>query len=361
MNIAVARRIVLVAVFAIGLGWTYLATAGAPAGVPPIGTILTEEGQLVAFDKSTWQLRELAKRVAPGDPWPRGQEMERALERFGLKLDTPPNTIPVPALIAPDVYLVGQDRVHNLTFMVDCGPEGVAVIDPTYVSEYERTVANVEKCGRSAKDIRWVLNTHCHVDHAMADYKFREAGAEIMVHETDADAVEKGTQVTAYHLVVKTTGLNYFPRCKIDRRLADGEELTLGNKKFLIIHTPGHTPGSASFLLQAGGKNLLFAGDTVLYDYRLGWQGNPYADNRQYLFSLKRLDEFTYGAGRVWWDILLPGHGTIAMDRAYLDVKKARDLVAFSLAEGQEILSVPFTTEYYRARMYGRPASPYKR
>ena len=67
VSIAAVRRVVLFGVFVTGLGWAYLATAGAPSGVPPIGTILTEEGQLVAFDKSTWQLRELAKRVAPGD------------------------------------------------------------------------------------------------------------------------------------------------------------------------------------------------------------------------------------------------------------------------------------------------------
>ena len=32
--------------------------------------------------------------------------------------------------------------------MIDCGPDGVAIIDPTYESEFERTLANVEKCGR---------------------------------------------------------------------------------------------------------------------------------------------------------------------------------------------------------------------
>lgn len=348
-------RFVLVTVFLAVLGWS-----AAQRNVPPISPIVTEEGQRVVFDKSTWQMRELTKRVAPGDAWPRGQEMERALERFGLARNTPEAHIPVPALIAPDVYLAGQDRVNNLTYMIDCGPDGIAIVDPTYASEYERTLAAVEKCGRSAKDIRWVLNTHCHVDHAMADYKFREAGAEIMVHEIDAEHVEKGTQVTAYHLALKQTGVNHFPACKIDRRLSDGEEVRLGNKTLLVIHTPGHTPGSASFLLKAGGKNLLFAGDTVLYDYRLGWQGNPYADNRQYLFSLEKLDQFTYGAGRIFWDLLLPGHGAISMDRAYLDVKKARDLVAFSLANGEEILSVPYTTEYYRARMYGRPATEFR-
>lgn len=346
------RRVWLVVLFLSALAWSYVPQRL----VEPVKPLLTEEGQLVVFDRSTWQMRELAKRVDPQRPWPRGKAMEEALAQYGLDKNTPERAIPVPAQIAPDVYLVGQDRVSNLTYMIDCGPDGVAVIDPTYESEYERTVANIEKCGRTRKEIRWVLNTHCHIDHAMADRKFREGGAEILVPTLDADHVEKGTRVTAFYLVAKQTGNAPFPKCKVDRRLVDGEELQLGNKLLHVIDTPGHTPGSASFLLQAGGKNLLFAGDTVLYDARLGWQGNPYADNRQYLASLEKLERYTLVGDAFRWDTLLPGHGCIAMDKAYMDVLKARQTVAGDLAAGREIQSVPFATPEYRQRMYGRPA-----
>ena len=143
-----------------------------------------------------------------------------------------------------------------------------------------------------------MVNTHCHVDHAMADKKFRDLGAQIAVHEADAAAIEKGSRVTAYYLIKEDTGkVAPFPHCPIDMRLADGEELRLGNKVFEVIHTPGHTPGSACFLLRSDGKNVLFSGDTVLYDGRLGWQGNPYADNRQYLSSLQKLNDFTLDGG----------------------------------------------------------------
>jgi len=339
-----------VSLFLAALAWS----AMPQRRVVPVKPILTEEGQLVVFDRVTWQYRELAKRLPLDDAWPSGAAVGQALARYGLDRNTPEKAIPVPAEIAPDVYLVGQDRVSNLTYMIDCGPAGVAVIDPTYASEFERTVENIEKCGRARKDIRWVLNTHCHIDHAMADRQFRDLGAEILVPALDADHVEKGTRVTAYYLVAAQTGNAPFPRCKVDRRLSDGEELALGNKLLQVIDTPGHTPGSASFLLQVGGKNLLFAGDTVLYDGRLGWQGNPYADNRQYLASLEKLERYTLGGGRFRWDTLLPGHGAIAMDKAYLDVLKDRQIVASDLAAGRAIQSVPFATPEYRQRMYGR-------
>jgi metallo-beta-lactamase class B len=359
MNRPPIQRGIIASLFLFVLGWSYLSAVTPRAEIAPISTITTEEGQQVAFDQSTFQARELAKRLPLSQPWPAGRGFEQALQGFGLDRNTPSRVVPVE--IAPAVFLVGQDRLSNLTYMIDCGSEGVAIIDPTLDSEVDRTVANVEKCGRPRKDIRWVLNTHCHVDHSMADKKFQEMGAEIILHEADAVAVEKGTQVTAYYLLDEDPELQAprkkrsFPRCPVNRRLTDGEELQLGNQKFQVIHTPGHTPGSVCFLLQAGGRNLLFAGDTVLYDYRLGWQDNPYADNRQYLASLQKLAAFTWNSEPVQWDILLPGHGAMTTDKAYLDVQKARDLVEFDLSRGKHIEAVPFATPEYRKLMYGRP------
>jgi glyoxylase-like metal-dependent hydrolase (beta-lactamase superfamily II) len=348
MNVRVRawrRRLASGVLFAGLLSW-------AQFRVPRVATLTTEEGQSVAFDESTYQLRELAKRLPLDEPWPAGATLRQALERYGLERGAPRRQIPVE--LAGGVYLVGQERYSNLTYMIDCGPEGVALIDPTYDSEVELTLANVEKCGRKKTDIRWVLNTHCHVDHAMADHKFRELGAKILVHEADAAAIERGTQVTAFYLI---KGLSAFPRCPVDQRLADGEELALGTRRLRVIHTPGHTPGSVCFLLEADGKNLLFSGDTVLYDGRLGWQGNPYADNRQYAASLRKLGDFTWNGAAVSWDILLPGHGAMALDKAWLDVEKARASVEESVAQGKEVLATPYATRSYRMRMYGRPAT----
>src|SRR5262249_8155092 len=260
-----------------------------------------EEGLGVALRRAPFHVRELTKRLPPQEPWPAGPAARHALERYGLTQDAPARTVPVE--LARGVYLVGQERQSNLTFMIDCGPQGVAIIDPTYESEADLTIANVEKCGRRKEGIRWVLNTHCHIDHAMADKKFHELGAQIILHEADADAVEKGTQLTAFYLV---KGLTAFPRSPVARRLSDGEELEIGSQKIRVIHTPGHTPASVCLLLDVYAKNLLLSGDTVLYDGRLGWQGNPYADNRQYLASLRKLAGYSWNGAPGQFDALLP-------------------------------------------------------
>lgn len=345
-----------------------LATALAQPEIRPLAGVITEENQRVVFDQIIWQYRELSKRLPLAERWPQTPpDIQQALAKHQLNQRTPPKAIPVPARIVRDVYLIGQEHiVGNLTYLIDCGPEGLAIIDPTYASEVERTLANVEKCGFARDRVRWVLNTHCHVDHAMADAEFAQRGAQIIAGDDDADAIERGTRVTAYYLMdelnrpdPQTGRPRGFPKSEVHRRVFDGEELVLGNKTFHVIHTPGHTPGSVCFALQVDGQNLLFSGDTVLYDARLAWQGNPYADNARYLASLEKLAAFKLEPRRAEpfpFDVLLPGHGAIALDKAYLDLEKAVEHARWQLENLRTIHSIPFGTDYYRKRMFGRPA-----
>ena len=70
-----------------------------------------------------------------------------------------------------------------------------------------------------------------------------------------------------YDLVKDTTGADVFchpaerlmPTDKTDRPLADGNQLSVGAVSLMVIHTPGHTPGSCCFLV---GRHLI-SGDTL--------------------------------------------------------------------------------------------------
>src|SRR5438552_3110522 len=120
--------------------------------VPQLEGIRTDEGQSVAFNRGTYMQRELAKVLPLDAPWPAGAELAKALARYGLNQSKLPQVPPMPSRIAAGVYLVGQDRRStNLTYMIDCGPDGVAVIAPSYDSEFEHTVDNIERCGRARK------------------------------------------------------------------------------------------------------------------------------------------------------------------------------------------------------------------
>lgn len=325
------------------------ASQGASAAVP---IQVTETGQKIVYDRYTWQRRELAKRLPLDEPWPSEATIEAAFKRFGLATPPVPASLPLPARIMPDLYLVNTEP--NLVYLIDAGPEGLVIIDPGMQSNVAAILKNVQALGFAPERIKWVINTHAHLDHTMADAAFQKLGAKILIGRDDVAAVEKGTLVTGRYILPPAMAANY-PTVHVDWPVDDGEILKLGNKTFYAIHTPGHTPGSTCFFLELEGKNILFGGDTVLFDYRLGAQPAPFADNVAYLASLKKLAGYGLYPNKVRWDVLLPGHGVMVLDRAYEDVLKASQQVQLDVTDNRPVDALPFGTDAYRSIMFGRP------
>ncbi|QDZ07855.1 MBL fold metallo-hydrolase [Sphingomonas panacisoli] len=325
----------------------------APAtDIPTLATQTTEEGQTVIYDRYTWQRRELDKRLPVTEPWPDDFKIGATLQRY--KLDTPPipATLPLPARIMTDVYLVNAEP--NLVYLIDAGADGLVLVDPGLTMTVPAILKNVEKLGFSPSQIKWVINTHAHFDHSMADAAFQKLGAKILVGRPDVAAVEKGTYVTGkYAFPALTKGV--YPTLKVDWPVDDGEELKLGNKTFVAIATPGHTPGSTCYWLTIDGKNILFGGDTILFDYRLGANLPSFADAQAYFTSLKKLAFYGLYPNTTRWDVLLPGHGTMVLDRAYMDVLKGYQQVELNMTDNTQVQALPFATDNYRKLMFGRP------
>jgi glyoxylase-like metal-dependent hydrolase (beta-lactamase superfamily II) len=91
---------------------------------------------------------------------------------------------------------------------------------------------------------------------------------------------------------------------KINQWIEDGDEISFGGQKLIVLHTPGHTPGSVSFLLEQQEGDQLFTGDT-LFNGGIGrtdlWGG----DFKQIMNSIRTkllpLDDRT---------VIHPGHGS---------------------------------------------------
>jgi len=326
-----------------------LPLARATPDLAMLPTVKTEEGQAVIYDAYTWRRRELTKRLPLLEPWPSENVIGSQFKRFKLDVAPVPEQIPTPSRIMRDIYLVNTEP--NLTYLIDAGQGQLVIVDPGLESNVGSILKNVEALGFSIKNIKWIINTHAHFDHAMADAHFQRLGAKILVGRDDVYAVEKGTEVTGRSSLPASVSANY-PTLHVDWPVDDGERLVLGDKTFLALHTPGHTEGSTCYLLQIDGKAVLFGGDTILFDYRLGQQTSPFADNVAYLASLKKLVGFEE---YFRWDVLLPGHGTIVLDRAYLDVLKDERQVQLDVVEGAPVKALPFATDAYRQLMFGRP------
>jgi len=104
-----------------------------------------------------------------------------------------------------------------------------------------------------------ILHTHTHFDHVGATAEVQEAtGASAMLHEADL-FLYKGMQMQ-----LDTFGLPFrAPEAvEIDRFLTDGEAVGAGDIEAGVLHTPGHTPGSLCFHIDAD-RPVLIAGDTL--------------------------------------------------------------------------------------------------
>lgn len=173
------------------------------------------------------------------------------------------------------------------------------VIDPG--AEGDRIVKEIQKNGLKVK---YIVNTHGHSDHIGANQEVKEAtGAELLIHEEDSSMLTSAAQNLSLYL-----GKN-IDRPAPDRRLRDGDVLDVGQVRFTVLHTPGHTRGGICLL---SGKTC-FTGDT-LFEMGIGRTDFPGGSYSQIIDSIKSkllvLDD----------DVAVyPGHGahsTIGRERS---------------------------------------------
>ncbi len=174
-------------------------------------------------------------------------------------------------------------------------------------------------------DLRAIFITHAHLDHAGAARAIHAGtGAPIFVHEADAGALQRGEthigtvrswgRLLAPFLPVAEKLLG-MPPTRADAFMADGERFEIGDLAVQVVHTPGHTPGSCTLIVN---EEHAFVGDLI------SGQGKPHAqryyahDWTQLAASVTRL----LALPRVHW--LYPGHGRTPV-AAHLLARRAQE------------------------------------
>ncbi|MCL4542722.1 MAG: MBL fold metallo-hydrolase [Deltaproteobacteria bacterium] len=104
-------------------------------------------------------------------------------------------------------------------------------------------------------DLKFILNTHCHIDHVIMDNYFKEKYRIKIIASKEEEIILKNLKNQAVYLDLDFTGAVI-----IDEYLKENVAINLGEINILPIFTPGHSPGSTSFLIN--GK-YLFSGDTL--------------------------------------------------------------------------------------------------
>mgnify|MGYP001814475357 CR=1 FL=1 len=192
----------------------------------------------------------------------------------------------------PDVKHFYHEDSGTLTYVVsDPSTRAAAIVDPvldySMISGRTRTesadlVANwvVDQ----GLEVQWILETHAHADHlSSAPYLKSKLGGKIAIGEGIR-------QVQAHFGPVFNLKPPFAPDGhQFDHLFSDGEEFAIGSMRVRVMHTPGHTNDSVTYVV----GNAAFVGDTVFMtdfgtarcDFPGGDAGRLY-DSIQSLFSL---------------------------------------------------------------------------
>jgi glyoxylase-like metal-dependent hydrolase (beta-lactamase superfamily II) len=148
---------------------------------------------------------------------------------------------------------------------------GLALVDSSVPGSAPRIAAAIRAAGRDPADVRHLVLTHFHGDHAGSAADIAAWGdVRVLAHYADApflrgDAagpppVLADWERPLFEQVTAQVPAAPVPPVRVDRELGDGDDLGFGDGAVLIA-APGHTPGSAAVYLPA--PRVLIAGDTI--------------------------------------------------------------------------------------------------
>jgi hydroxyacylglutathione hydrolase len=179
----------------------------------------------------------------------------------------------------------------NCSIIGDPLTKQAVVVDPG--GAHERILHEVRQLGLT---VTMILHTHAHFDHFLASGEMKKAtGALLCLHEDDRELWDM------LDVQCRMFGVPYVPVPAPDYWLKDEEKLLVGQITAVVLHTPGHTPGSMSFHVPE--RKLVLVGDT-LFRGSIGrtdlWGGNFETIERSIHERLYTLHEST---------LVVTGHG----------------------------------------------------
>lgn len=162
-----------------------------------------------------------------------------------------------PFHIIGNIYYVGASDIASYLIVT---PAGDILLDGGFVETAPMIEANIRKLGFKLSDVKYILSSHEHPDHAGGISELQRAtGAKFVALEQEVAGLTAGTS---------------FPAAKPDRVIHDGDTVKIGDAVMTAHLTPGHTRGCTTWstVVKDGGRSysVVFVGSaSVLPMYRL--------------------------------------------------------------------------------------------
>ena len=163
-----------------------------------------------------------------------------------------------PFQVLGNTWFVGLKQAS--THLIDTG-DGLILLDSGYQESLYYVLDSIYQCGFSPYDIKYIIHSHGHIDHAAATRALVElTGAETFIGENDREMVN-GTRPELtwgpeYNMAFNGT---FEP----DHLLKDGDKISLGDVVIDCAATPGHTAGTFSFFWDIKDEGKIYRAGTM--------------------------------------------------------------------------------------------------
>lgn len=147
-----------------------------------------------------------------------------------------------PVRIHGNTYLVGTCGISAILIT---GSDGDILIDGGPADAADLIAANIRRLGFALSDIKIILVSHEHSDHVGGIARLQQlSGAQLYASAPAARALSAGTATAEDP---QSGSDKPFPRARVDRIIADGAAVRVGDLMLTAVATPGHTPGATSW------------------------------------------------------------------------------------------------------------------
>ncbi|MEO7496896.1 MAG: subclass B3 metallo-beta-lactamase [Massilia sp.] len=154
------------------------------------------------------------------------------------------NAAQAPFKVYGNTWYVGT---AGLSALLVTGPRGHILLDGALPQSAPQIIANIRALGFRIEDVRIILNSHPHWDHAGGIAALQRAsGAKVMASAASAEVLERGA-IGADDPQYEAGAVTPFPKVARVGVIADGQLVKLGPLALSAHMTPGHTPGGTSW------------------------------------------------------------------------------------------------------------------